>query len=238
MPHGQASCDVQHNVLLKYRNPPPNGGSCSRPHRERARPRRPSQAASTPLPGPRPSLPEVAPRSPVSGGTRDSRVGRALVSGGPAGAGSAGSWLRPRGFRRRHSTSERPFLCRGRRGRESAGPSRARPARGPTQASPLVLKVWLCAQTPGSCGAAAAPSILSPGQVAFPKDQSLFSPPTKLSWTVLSHPRLFQAHACETQPWGTFEVAVLRFVNLAYNAPNRIPNAKDTSLLKEKGHRT
>lgn len=32
MPRRQASCDVQHNVLVKYRNPPPNGGSCSRLH--------------------------------------------------------------------------------------------------------------------------------------------------------------------------------------------------------------
>lgn len=31
-PRRQASCDVQHNVLLKYRNPPPNGGSCSLLH--------------------------------------------------------------------------------------------------------------------------------------------------------------------------------------------------------------
>lgn len=29
LPRIQASCDVQHNVLLKYQNPPPNGGSCS-----------------------------------------------------------------------------------------------------------------------------------------------------------------------------------------------------------------
>lgn len=33
LPRRQASCDVQHNVLLKYRNPPPNGGSCSLPRR-------------------------------------------------------------------------------------------------------------------------------------------------------------------------------------------------------------
>lgn len=31
-PRRQASCDARHNVLLNCRNPPPNGGSCSRPH--------------------------------------------------------------------------------------------------------------------------------------------------------------------------------------------------------------
>ncbi|KAL4699000.1 hypothetical protein H8959_011657 [Pygathrix nigripes] len=32
MPRRQASCDVQHNVLLNYRDPPPNGGSGSLLH--------------------------------------------------------------------------------------------------------------------------------------------------------------------------------------------------------------
>ena len=131
-----------------------------------------------------------------------------------------------------------PALCPGRRGCGGTGPSQVCPARGPTQASPVGPKVWFFAKIFGLLRRGhPLSSTLSPGQVSFPKHQGPFSPPKKPGRTELSH-RPFQSCACEAQLRGTFKVAGLRFVNLVYDTSTKIPNSKDTSLLKEKGHRT
>lgn len=120
-------------------------------------------------------------------------------------------------------TSDCPFL----------GPARV--VRAPGLPGPLCPETRLGVAF-GSCRAVTPSWALSPGQV-FSAGELEPVLPIKQAQLEDLLPWLFPVTAHEAQPSGTLNMAVLYFDFLVYNLATQNPNSRDTSLLKEKGHR-